>query len=71
MMNIAYLVVIMAGLTSETWCQLAIDAPGRRAVLYRTGIHVILAEISKMCCLGSGLLGAPALEHAGKRGCMA
>ena len=26
-MNIAYLVVIIADLTSETWCQLAIDAP--------------------------------------------
>ena len=54
MMNIAYLVVIMADLTSETWYELAGDAPGHHVVLYRTEIHAILAEISKMCYLGSG-----------------
>ena len=47
-MDIAYLVAIMADLTSETWYELANDAPGHHAVLYRTGIHAILAEISKM-----------------------
>ena len=54
MMDIAYLVAIMADLTSETWYELANDAYGHDAVLYRTGIHAILAEISKMCYLGSG-----------------
>ena len=54
MMDIAYLVAIMADLTSETWYQLANDAPGHHAVLYRTGIHAILTEISKKCYLGSG-----------------
>ena len=54
MMNIAYLVVIMVDLTSETWCQLINDGPGHHAVLYRTGIHAILTEISKKCYLGSG-----------------
>ena len=47
MMNIAYLVAIMADLTSETWYELANDAPGHHAVLYRTGIHAILTEVSK------------------------
>ena len=54
MMNVAYLVVIMADLTSETWYELANDAYGHHAVLYRAGIHAILAEISKKCYLGSG-----------------
>ena len=54
MMNIAYLVVIMADLTSVTWHELANDAPGHHAVLYRTEIRAILTEISKKCYLGSG-----------------
>ena len=70
MMNIAYLVVIMADSTSETWYELANDAPGHHAVLYRTGIHAILAEISKKMLFGLwALLGAPALERGGKRCC--
>ena len=56
-MNVAYLVVIMADLTSETWYELANDAPGHHAVLYRTGIHAVLTEISKKCYLGSGRFG--------------
>ena len=51
-MDIAYLVAIMADLTSETWYQLANDAPGHHAVLYRTGIHAILTEISKKMLFG-------------------
>ena len=54
MMDIAYLVAIMADLTSETWYQLANDAYGHHSVLYRTGIHAILTEISEKCYLGSG-----------------
>ena len=54
MVNITYLVVMMADLTSETLYQVASDAPGHHEVLYRTEIHAILAEISKMCYLGSG-----------------
>ena len=46
--NIAYLVVIMADSTSETWCQLTNDAHGHHTVLNRTEIHAVLAEISKM-----------------------
>ena len=48
MVNIAYLVVIMADSTSETWCQLTNDTHGHHTVLNRTEIHAILAEISKM-----------------------
>ena len=69
MMDIAYLVAIMADLTSETWYELANDAYGHHAVLYRTGIHAILAEISKMLFGLWALLGAPALERGGKRCC--
>ena len=54
MMDIEYLVAIMADLTSEIWYELANDAPGHHAVLYRTGIRAILTEISKKCYLGSG-----------------
>ena len=43
MMNIAHLIVMMADSTSETWCDLANDASGERAVLYRSRIHVNLA----------------------------
>ena len=52
--NIAYLVVIMADSTSETWCWLANDDSSHHAVPYRKEIHVILTEISKKCYLGSG-----------------
>ena len=55
--NIAYLVIIMADSTSETWCQLTNDAHGHHTVLNRTEIHAVLAEISKMRCLGSGRFG--------------
>ena len=54
MMDIAYLVAIMADLTSETWYELPSDAPGYHVVLYRTEIHATLAKISKMFCLGFG-----------------
>ena len=53
-MNITYLVVIMADFNSETLYQLASDASGHHAVRYITEIHVIRAEISNMCYLGSG-----------------
>ena len=70
MMDIAYLVAIMADLTSETWYELANDAPSHHAVLYRTGIHAILTEISKKMLFGLwAFLGAPARERGGKRCC--
>ena len=43
MMNIAHLIAMMADSTSETWRDLANDASGERAVLYRSRIHVSLA----------------------------
>ena len=57
MMNIAHLVAITADSTSETWYQIGHDPSGHHAVLYRTGIHVILAEISLMCHLRPGRFG--------------
>ena len=48
MTNIAHLLVMTIDLTSETWFELANDAPGHRTVLYRSGIHAVLAEISHM-----------------------
>ena len=48
MTNIAYLLVMTIDLTSETWYKLANGAPGHHTVLYRTGIHAVLAEISHM-----------------------
>ena len=48
MMNIAHLIAMMADTTSETWYEIVDDAPGGRAVIYRSRIHVVLAEISHM-----------------------
>ena len=48
MMNIADLLDMTIDLTSETWYELANGAPGHRTVLYRSGIHAVLAEISHM-----------------------
>ena len=48
MMNIAHLIAMMADSTSETWYELVNDAPGGREVIYRSRIHVVLAEISHM-----------------------
>ena len=50
--NIAHLLVMTIDLTSETWYELANGAPGHHTVLYRTGIHAVLAEISHMSHLG-------------------
>ena len=47
-MNIAHQLVMMADSTSETWYELVNDTPGGRAVIYRSRIHVVLAEISHM-----------------------
>ena len=46
--SMAQLLVMMVELTSETWYELANGAPGRHTVLYRSGIHAALAEISHM-----------------------
>ena len=54
MMEMPYLRTTSDDSSSETWYELANDAPGHHAVLYRTGIHAILTEISKKCYLGSG-----------------
>ena len=51
-MNIAHLIAMMADSTSETWRDLANDASGERAVLYRSRIHVNLAQISNMWHFG-------------------
>ena len=48
MMNIAHLVVMMVDSTSETWYELVNEAPGEYGVIYRSRIHVFLAEISHM-----------------------
>ena len=48
MTNIAHLLVMTVDLTSETWYELANGAPGHHTVLYRSGIHAVLAEISHM-----------------------
>ena len=48
MMNIAHLLDMTIDLTSETWYELANGAPGYHTVLYRSGIHAVLAEISHM-----------------------
>ena len=48
MTNIAHLLVVTIDLTSETWYELANGAPGRHTVLYRSGFHAVLAEISHM-----------------------
>ena len=42
------LLVMTIDLTSETWYELANGAPGHHTVLYRSGIHAVLAEISHM-----------------------
>ena len=47
-MNIAHLLAMTIDLTSETWYELANGAPDHHTVLYRTGIHAVLAEISHM-----------------------
>ena len=52
MTNIAHLLVMTIDLTSETWYELANGAPGHHTVLYRTGIHAVLAEVSHMSHLG-------------------
>ena len=48
MMDMAHLLVMTIDLTSETWYERAISAPGHHSVLYRSGIHAVLAEISHM-----------------------
>ena len=48
MMDMAHLLVMTIDLTCETWCELANGAPGHHSVLYRSGIHAALAEISHM-----------------------
>ena len=48
MMNIAHLLVMTIDLASETWNELANGAPCHHTVLYRSGIHAVLAEISHM-----------------------
>ena len=53
MVRMAHLLTTVADSTSETWCDLANDASGERAVLYRSRIHVNLAQISNMCHFGS------------------
>ena len=66
MMNIAHLIVMMADSTSETWYELVNDAPGGRAVIYRSRIHVVLAEISHMRHFGPlAPLGHMAVNLAG------
>ena len=52
MTDIAHLAVMMSDSTSETWYQLAYDALGRHGVLYSSGIHAVLAEISHMSQMG-------------------
>ena len=52
MMNIAHQLVMMADSTSETWYELVDDASGGRGVIYRSRIHVVLAEISHVRHLG-------------------
>ena len=47
-MNIAHQLVMMADSTSETWYEIVGDASGGRAVIYRSRIQVVLAEISHM-----------------------
>ena len=65
MMNIAYLLVTTIDLTSETWYELANGAPGHHTVLYRTGIHAVLAEISHMWHFGLvASLGHMAMNRA-------
>ena len=63
MTNIAYLLVMTIDLTSETWYELANGAPGHHTVLYRSGIHAVLAEISHMRHFGLGaFLGHMAMD---------
>ena len=65
MMNIADLLVTTINLTSETWYELANGAPGHHTVLYRTGIHAVLAEISHMWHFGLvASLGHMAMNRA-------
>ena len=54
MTNIAYLLVMTIDLTSESWYELANGALGHHTVLYRSGFHAVLAEISHMSHLGPG-----------------
>ena len=49
MVNIANQLVMMADSTSETWYELVDDASGGREVIYRSGIHAFLVEMSHMC----------------------
>ena len=66
MMNIAHLVVMMADSTSETWCELANDAPEGRAVIYRSRFHAVLAKISQIRHFGPlAPLGHMAVNLAG------
>ena len=48
MTNIAHLLIMTIDLTSETWYELVSGAPDHHTVLYRSGIHAVLAEISHM-----------------------
>ena len=54
MTNIAHLLVMTIDLTSETWYELDNSAPDHHAVLYNSGIHAVLAEISHTSHLGPG-----------------
>ena len=66
MMNIAHLVAMMADSTSVTWCELANDAPGECEVIYRSKIHAVRGEISRMCNFGpSAPLGHLAVDLVG------
>ena len=52
MVNIAHQLVMIADSTSETWYELVDDTSGGREVIYRSGIHDLLVEISLMCHFG-------------------
>ena len=67
MTNIAYLLVMTIDLTSETWYKLANGAPGRHTVLYRSGIHAVLAaDIAHAAFWPCGVPGAHGYEPGGK-----
>ena len=71
MVNIAYLVVIMADSTSEAWCQLTNDSHGHHTVRNRTEIHAILSggDIENLILGLWAIWGAHALERGGRRCC--
>lgn len=46
MMGMAHLLIMMIELSAKTWYKLANDACGEHAVLYRSNIDAVLAEIS-------------------------